>query len=153
MDIGDILYFLFIIVGVVYSIFKKANGSSKKSPRDSKRDNNRSATKARSVVDELLREFGGEEFTEQRSAPTEKREPQQEERENYTTEEAEEQNFLNYELEHSKSYSEKEKELLGKEIDEESPIFGNQPRKKARKSEFDLKKAVIYSAIMNRPEY
>lgn len=165
MDIGDIIYFLFVIGGIVYSVVKKSNSNKKK--RNGNEPSRTTSSRNTSIDDDI------EKFLRSISGETETPKPAQATTSQYNSEEShsffdqEEPELYNdddqpthqpnlYELkkQQAQNRTQKEKELLNKEISANSPIYsGDLSNQQDAKSEFNLRKAVIYDAIMNRPKY
>lgn len=161
MEIGDILYFLFIIGGIVYSFIKKSNSNKEKQNNAKRRTESTSRStpepSASNDIEEFLRSLTGE----QRQTPKQTSTSYQSQEDSYEDEyeEVSSQPFVDNKLEDLKKEqrekrSAREEALLGKDISKDSPIYkGLDAQEQERRSEFNLRKAVIYDAIINRPKY
>lgn len=164
MDIGDIIYFLFVIAGIVYSVVKKSNSKKNKTqPRQSTPTSSSRSTSIDDDIEQFLRSINGETETTKRAQNTASQ--YNESSDAYYDQEEDTDEFYDDQPIHQPSLSElkkqqkqqltqEEKELLNKEISANSPIYGSDlSNQQDAKSEFNLRKAVIYDAIMNRPKY
>jgi len=161
MEIGDILYFLFIIGGIVYSFIKKSNSNKEKQNTAKRRTESTARSTPKPEVDNDIEEFLRSLTGEPKQTPKQTS-PDYESQEDSYDDEYEEENsqpFESHKLEDLKKEqrqkrSAREEALLGKDISKDSPIYkGLDAQEQERKSEFNLRKAVIYDAIMNRPKY
>ena len=164
MDIGDILYFLFIIGGIIYSFIKKSN--SKKSESKNKSRNRTTTSSAASgksstntvddEIEQFLRSISGESKTTKAQTERAQEEAQFNDDLEYDRESSsfQDHNLEELKEEQRQQFTKEEEKLLKKDISANSPIYsGLDTQEQGRKSEFNLRKAVIYDAIMNRPKY
>ncbi len=144
MDIGDIVYLLFVVGGVIYSFIRKqAKESKKNSPSTGAKDSFSSEIEA--LFDRVNQEPRAEEPA-----------PYSEEEEIVATP-ISELNQPKKDVNHAFVETQNKKEVAQEDLttlDGESPILNNEIGKTtSRRRKVNIRAAIVYDAILNRPKF
>ena len=146
MDAGDIIYFIILAAGILGSLFSKSKKKRGTASRPSSKESQNTSWET------ILKELSGEETQETVKEKTQN---------TYTNtiqgttgkEQEEQKQYRSYddEFENTEEFKEEKTTPISEQpVIEESK---NYEEEYGQKQKIDLRQAIIYSAIMNRPRY